>query len=111
MKYIKEYKEIDFDEFDIEEEDPNKPPDDFIGYEGFYVFLEENDVVDSLIKEYNKQKYSLGNPPEFSKFLHEYKIDDIRYMLMDMFDWHESELGVDYWYNLSKKWGKYNNQY
>lgn len=46
MKYIKEYKEINWDDWEIEEEPLSS---EFIGHEKFYNFLKENNVLEDFI--------------------------------------------------------------
>jgi len=103
MKYIKEYKEIDWDDWDEEEKDPNGPPDTFKGHEKFYKFLKQHNAVNNFIEEYYRQNFYLGTPKKLYDFLQEYKPKDMSIILMDGIDWHESQLGVDYWYDLIKK--------
>jgi len=59
MKYIKMYNENikwndfdDFDNFDIEEEDPNIHPD-FLGHEKFFEYLKNFNILDEYIKNYD----------------------------------------------------------
>jgi hypothetical protein len=87
MKYIKEYKDIDWD-FEEEEE---RVPDEFKGHEDFYNFLVDNGVLDQWIN-------NLGNkniPDLLNK-----DINIINYA----FNWTSTEEGFNFWYKIHKKW-------
>jgi len=98
MKFLKEYKDIDWDDIDIEEEDPNKIPTDFIGYEEFYYFLKNKGLYDKFI--YNHKLY-----PVFDVSLRKYfDSKDISTFLSSAFYWRTTKEGVNFWRNLNYEW-------
>jgi len=113
MKYIKEYKEIDWDNdvFDIEEEDPTTH-NEFIGHELFYKFLKDNDILDDFIKNFDPQfdsKVTQYDPNSIKEYL-DYNYD---YNYIDKaFDWSDSIINdngddfdkFDFWDDHSESW-------
>ena len=102
MKYIKEYEKIDFNDWEEEEEDPSIP-NEFIGHEKLHNIFKSNNILYNFIKEYNKQKYSLGNCHDLRRFLNDHLKDNYKYLMEDAFDWRTSVMGLDYWYSFSIK--------
>jgi len=105
MKHIKEYKEIDWDnnDFDIEEEDPNRIHDDFIGNEEFYDFLYNNDVLDKFIENYDST-FSNNRNMTLKEFLN--LNNTISYYILRSFNWSDSPQSHTFWERLSNKWRK-----
>jgi hypothetical protein len=94
MKYIKEYKDIEW-EFDEEESDVI---DEFKGHKDFYDFLVDNDILDKWINNLRKQT---------NKKIHEflnYHID--KYYFGLAFFWINTEEGHDFWNKINRKWLK-----
>jgi len=93
---MKEFKDIDWDDWDIEENDP-EINNIFIGNEFFYNFLVKNHFLDMYIEKYDK---TFGNQnrtlKEFLK--HEKPIN----FLSNAFYWRNIE--IDDWVRITAKW-------
>jgi hypothetical protein len=98
MKYIKEYKDIEW-EFDEEE---TNVPDEFEGHEDFYNFLVNNDILDKWINNFEKA-VTWRNKEEIHDFLN---IIDKSYYFDLAFFWKDTEEGHDFWNKINKKWCK-----
>jgi DNA-binding transcriptional MocR family regulator len=91
MKYIKEYKNIDWD-FDEEESDV---PDKFKGHEDFYDFLVDNGVLDKWINNLR------------IKNVHDFLNNNINRYYFDLaFFWKDTEEGFIFWHKINRKWLK-----
>jgi len=101
MKYIKEYKDIDWDDWDDVEDDPNIH-NDFIGHEDFYNFLVEHDVLNDFIYSYDPH-YSTNNGMNLKEYLNNHK--ERHYFIDSAFDWslHRHVR----WSKLSILWSRY----
>jgi hypothetical protein len=117
MKYIKLFEEIDFKDID----DINDPIIvDFVGFEDFMDFLEENGVLDKFVKEFyrfedevwkenywggykeNKDNYTLHDFLENNKKNTKGYIDDA-------FKWWLTDDDQDFWETIHDKWKKKND--
>jgi len=99
MKYIKEFKDIDWDDFDIEEDDPNTHKD-FEGNEKFYKFLKDNNVLDRYMNNYDPFYEGNGNISLF-KFLN---ICMNKNYIFKAFLWSETYEKFGFWDNINSKW-------
>ena len=97
MKYIREYKDIDWVEWDEEEIDPNIP-DDFKDNKDFYYFLVENDILDKFL--YNFKTISQIKP--LSKLL-----SSSNYNYLNSFRWSSTKEGANIWFIYHNKWNNY----
>ena len=101
MKYIKEYKDIDWDDWEEEEEEEeeypnNKVPNDFKNHVEFYNFLKQYDIVDKFKEEL------LNNT--IGEYLKRYD-DPLESCLIDhAFYWDESYDGDSYWRKIEDDW-------
>jgi hypothetical protein len=103
MKYIKEYREIDFSDEDWEEND-----DSDIGNEEFSNFLHKHGLFDKFIKYFN------GDIGGYNLKWHNYK--DIRdYIdnyhpssyIQSSFDWKSTREGFSFWKKIQTLWLRY----
>ena len=102
MKYIREYKEIDFNDWDEEEENPND--DSFMGHEKFYNFLKKNNFLENYSYEINKMIGDYRFPYKSVKdFLD--KSSKNRY-IGGSFVWDSTNQNHSYWSNVQDMWRK-----
>jgi hypothetical protein len=112
MDYIKDY--IDFTDID----DLNDPIIvDFIGFEDFRDFLEENGVLDKFVSTfYNydnetwKKNYWSGYKGNDDNYtLHDFLIRNKKFNYIDdIFRWEDTSDGYDFWYGIRGKWKRKN---
>jgi len=81
MKYIKEYKDIDWDDWDDEEEDPDMDIEhpEFIGYDKFLKFLKRHGVLNEYIKKFHQFGERYDNDDSIIDFLHDAEIRNYIY--------------------------------
>jgi hypothetical protein len=101
MKYIKEYKNIDWD-FDKEEE--RNIPVEFKGHEDFYDFLVDNDILDKWINNFEKDvSWRKDVIWRNKKEIHDFLNNNINY-IDHAFNWSDTEEGYDFWIKIYNKW-------
>jgi hypothetical protein len=86
MKYIKEYKDI---EWEFDEEETNVPVE-FKGHEDFYDFLVNNDILDKWINNFYQYKKEI--------------YDFLNNISMYAFNWSDTKEGHDFWEKIYNKW-------
>lgn len=107
MKYLKEYKKINW-EFDIQDdEEKTDIPDDFENNEDFYNFLVDNNILSQYI--YNFHNFKFENNEVFltsvdiydiKSFINSSKKEIINYA----FDWSKTPEDHYFWLNYYNKW-------
>lgn len=100
MKYIKLFENIDFDNFDIEEEyDDPTYNEIFIYHKIFYKFLKDHNILDDYVQSYNPHSMGLGYR-SLKKFLN---TTNEKFLIISAFEWDYSSKWVEYhfkWKNI-----------
>ena len=96
MKYIREYKDIDWDDWEEEENDPYEVPYEFKGNEKFYKFLVDNDILEDYITNYYN---GFNQQTTLKKFL---KSRDMKNYIILSFDWSTTD--NNYWLKYNRQW-------
>ena len=97
MKYIKEYKEIDFDDWDEEEDTIS---DEFRGHKKFYNFLVDNDILDKWLYNFEHDYRNQEGVRTIRKFL----LNNSENYLNNCFNWEGTEERHAYWERFNTKW-------
>ena len=100
MRYLKEYKDIDWDDWDEEEVEPISNM--FKGYEKFYNFLDTHDIVEKF-----KNELYIQNKITIDKYLKRY-VKSFNYEIINYaFTWDNTSDGKSYWSDIDNEWHVY----
>jgi hypothetical protein len=94
------YNNLNFD--NIDEEEYESIPEDFIGHDDFYNFLVDNNILNSWINNI-KKNYKDNKSFNIKRFLDSQSHKDSNYILLP-FDWDLTYEGDEFWDNIYHKW-------
>jgi hypothetical protein len=97
LKLKKLNESIDFDDID-EEEDFIHP--EFFGFEKFYNFLNERELLDKFVYYYDSN-FADQNPQKINDYL---KTTNVKSYIDYAFSWTNTDDGHDFWENIQYEW-------